>query len=85
MDHTVDSTKAASEVAMLALYSEDCAKHDFVHVRAGPRLTEAVIGDEKSLMFLQALVSICSQVLLFSLMVSVWLLVCGTCPKLCQS
>ena len=48
-------TKTATEVAELALYStsEDCAKH--VCVWAGPPLSEAVIGIEKShLIFLQA-------------------------------
>ena len=51
------------EVAMLALYSKskDCAKHVRVQVR--PPLSVAVMGDEKiHLNFLQALVSICSQI-----------------------
>ena len=59
----VASAKAASEVAVLALYSksEDCAKH--VRIRARPPLSEAVIGDEKShLIFLQALISMCTEV-----------------------
>ena len=59
----VASVEAATEVAVLALNfkSEDCAKH--VRVRAWPPLSEAVIGDEKSdLIFLQAVVSTCSQV-----------------------
>ena len=80
----LESVKAASQVAVLALYSksEECAKH--VPVRVRPPIFEAMIGDEKShLIFLQALVSICSQVQLLSLVVSVWLLVCSTCPKLC--
>ena len=55
----VTSMKAATKVAVLALYSksEDCARH--VGVRAGPSLSEAVIGVEKShLIFLQAMVSL---------------------------
>ena len=59
----VASVKVASEVAFFSLYSksEDCAK--LVRVQARPPLSEAVIGEEKShLIFLQALVSICSQI-----------------------
>ena len=50
----VASVKAASEVAMLALYSksEDCAKH--VRLRATPPLSEAAIGDEKSHLILSS-------------------------------
>ena len=65
----VASVKAATKVAVLALYSksEDCAKH--IRVRAGPPLSEAVTGVEKSyLIFLQAIVSmvcICSRPVLW--------------------
>ena len=50
----------------------------------GPSLSEAVTGVKKShLIKMKAMVNNCSQAKLFSLMVSVWLVVCGTCPKLC--
>ena len=63
----VASVKVASEVAVLALYSkyEHCAKHVRLQARlqAGQPLSEAVIGVEKCHpMFLQAMVSIYSQV-----------------------
>ena len=57
------SVKMASEVAVLALFSksENCANH--VRVRTGQPLSEAVIDVEKChLIFLQAMVNICSQV-----------------------
>ena len=69
---------------MLTLHSksEDCAKH--VRVPAGQSLSEKMIGVEKChLIFMQAMVSICCQAQLFSLVVSIWLVVCGTGPKLC--
>ena len=81
----VASMKAATRVAVLALYSKyfkTVPKH--VCVRIGLPLSEAVIGVEKShLIFLQAMVSTCNLVQLFSLVVSVWLVVCSACPKLC--
>ena len=47
----VASVKAASKIAVLALYfmSEDCAKH--LRARAGPPLSEAVIRVEKVISF----------------------------------
>ena len=73
LDHCamlVASMKAATKVAVLALYFklEDCAKH--VGVRVGPQLSEAVIGVRKiRLIFRQAMVSVtcdcCCSVLWF--------------------
>ena len=55
--------KTAAKVAVLALYfeSEDCTKQ--VRVLAGPPISKAVIGVEKShFIFLQAMVCTCIQV-----------------------
>ena len=73
----VASMKAANKLAVLALYSKSkgCAKH--VHVRAGPPLSEAVIGVEKShLIFCKLLclwsVAVVVQSCGFSIVSGVW-------------
>ena len=55
----VASMKAATKVAVLASYSksEDCAKR--VRVRAGPPLSEAAIGVEKSHLIFSASYFVC--------------------------